>query len=141
MVAATLLSISRLQPCSQPRSSPIIGMVVGITYQKHTLGYIMTFLQHTTNSPEPEDILWDKTNPDLEELRSIIGVHFNSPCRSQEPLNHGAYARVFLYTLQNDIQLVARVILPVRETIKTEAEIAAMDMARGLLIPTIIALL
>ena len=99
------------------------------------MGYIITFLQHKTGStPEPEDILWDKTDPDLEALKSIIGTHFNSPCRSQEPLNHGAYARAFLYTLQNDIQLVARVILPVRETIKTETEIAAMDMARGLLI-------
>jgi hypothetical protein len=104
------------------------------------MGYIITSLQHAIDSRsakstlEPEDILWDKTDPDLEALRSIISAHFNSPCRSQEPLNHGAYARAFLYTLQNDIQLVARVILPVRETIKTEAEIAAMDMARGLLI-------
>jgi hypothetical protein len=104
------------------------------------VGYIIRFLQPITGSrsagstSEPEDILWNKTDPDLGALKGIIGTHFNSPCRSQEPLNHGAYARAFLYTLQNDIQLVARVILPVRETIKTEAEIAAMDMARGLLI-------
>jgi len=44
---------------------------------------------------------------------------------------HGVYARVFLYTLENGLQVIARVILPVREGIKTESEIAAMDMMRG----------
>lgn len=80
---------------------------------------------------EPEDVLWDKICPNLEALENIICTHFGSPCCSKKPLNHGAYARVFHYTLDNNLQLVARVILPVRETIKTESEIAAMDMVRG----------
>jgi hypothetical protein len=45
-------------------------------------------------------------------------------------LNHGAYARAFHYTLENGFQLVARVILPARKTIKTEAEISTMEMVR-----------
>ena len=46
----------------------------------------------------------------------------------------GAYARAFLYTLDSGLKVVARVILPVRETIKTEAEVSAMDTVRGLFI-------
>jgi hypothetical protein len=75
--------------------------------------------------------LWDEINPDLEELDRIIFDHFKSSHRSKEPLNHGAYARVFHYTLENGFQLVARVILPARETTKTEAEVSAMEMVRG----------
>jgi hypothetical protein len=79
----------------------------------------------------PEEILWDQTSPDLSALGDIISTHFNSPCHSREFLGIGAYARAFLYTLENGFKLVARVILPVRETIKTEAEVCAMDTARG----------
>jgi hypothetical protein len=75
--------------------------------------------------------LWDEINPNLEELDRIISEHFKSAHRSMQPLNQGSYARVFHYILENGVQLVARVILPVRETIKTEAEISAMEMVRG----------
>jgi hypothetical protein len=75
--------------------------------------------------------LWDKIDPDLEELERIISEHFGSSHRSKKPLNHGAYARVFHYTLKNGFQLVARVILPTRQTIKTEAEVSTMEMVRG----------
>jgi hypothetical protein len=97
----------------------------------------MAFLQHSTDRKnsashqEPEDVLWDKISPDLEALENIC-TRLGSQCFSKKPLNHGAYARVFHYTLDNDRQLVARVILPVREIIKTESEIAAMDMVRGM---------
>jgi len=38
--------------------------------------------------------------------------------------------RVFLLSLEGDFQVVGRVILPVpRESVKTEAEIAAMELA------------
>lgn len=43
----------------------------------------------------------------------------------------GAYARVFLFTLENDQQVVGRVVLPVRETAKTEAEVASMILVRA----------
>jgi hypothetical protein len=43
----------------------------------------------------------------------------------------GAYARVFLFTLEDDKQVVGRVVLPVRETVKTEAEVASMILVRG----------
>jgi len=37
----------------------------------------------------------------------------------------------FLFTLEDDQQLVGRVVLPVRETAKTEAEVASMILVRG----------
>ena len=82
--------------------------------------------------PEPEDTLWEQINPDLDALRLIIANHFGSPCQSQEPLPHGAYARAFLHILQDGLHVVARVILPIRRTLKTEAEVAAMDFIRGM---------
>jgi hypothetical protein len=94
---------------------------------------ILTILQPSEDS-HSEDELWHKTSPDITALKAIINDHLNSPCLTEQPMNHGAYARVFLYTLQNGIQVVARVILPVRESLKTESEIAAMDMMRGMLI-------
>jgi hypothetical protein len=90
----------------------------------------LTILQHC-ESADSEDELWNETNPDIEALKTIIKDHFNSSCQTEEPMIHGAYARVFLYTLENGLQVIARVILPVRETVKTESEIAAMDMMRG----------
>jgi hypothetical protein len=84
-----------------------------------------------SSAPELEDILWDQTSPDLSALGEIISSHFDSPCHSRKLLGNGAYARAFLYTLENGFKLVARVILPVRETIKTEAEVCAMDTTRG----------
>ena len=46
-------------------------------------------------------------------------------------MDDGAYARVFLFSLENDMQVVARVILPVRESLKTEAEVVTMEVVRG----------
>jgi hypothetical protein len=97
----------------------------------------MALLQHFTDRKtsafhqDPEDVLWDKISPDLEALENIC-TRLGSQCFSKKPLNHGAYARVFHYMLDNNLQLVGRVILPVRETIKTEPEIATMDMVRGM---------
>ena len=82
-------------------------------------------------SPEPEDVLWEEINPDLDAFRTIISNHFSSPCESHEPLQPGAYARTFLYILQDGLHVVGRIILPARRTLKTEAEVAAMDSIRG----------
>jgi len=46
-------------------------------------------------------------------------------------MDDGAFARVFLFMLENGMQVVARIILPVRESVKTEAEVAAMELVRG----------
>ena len=86
----------------------------------------------SSDSPEPEDILWEQINPDLDALLPIISSHFGSPCQSQEPLQHGSSARVFRYILQDGLHVVAKVILPARRTLKTEAEVAAMDAIRGM---------
>ncbi|KAL0958432.1 hypothetical protein HGRIS_000574 [Hohenbuehelia grisea] len=85
----------------------------------------------SADSLEPEDILWEQTNPDLGAYRAIIEGHFGSPCTKQEPLEPGAYSRVFLYTMQDGLKIVGKVVLPARRTIKTEAEVAAMDTMRA----------
>ena len=72
-----------------------------------------------------------KSTPNLDAFRTIISNHFGSPCESQQPLQPGAYARTFLYVLQDGLQIVGRVILPARRTLKNEAEVAAMDSIRG----------
>ena len=92
---------------------------------------ILTILQGC-GCADAENELWNEINPDVEALKGIIRDHFNSSCQTEEPMNHGAYARVFLYTLENGLQVIACVILPVRESIKTESEIAAIDMVRGM---------
>ena len=88
-------------------------------------------LKRSSDSPEPEDVLWEQINPDLDAFRSIISNHFGSPCESHELLQPSAYARTFLYILQDGLHVVGRVILPARRTLKTEADVAAMDSIRG----------
>lgn len=46
-------------------------------------------------------------------------------------MNGGAFARVLLFTLENGMQVIAHIIFPVRESVKTEAEVAAMELVRG----------
>ena len=46
-------------------------------------------------------------------------------------MDDGTFARVFLFTLENGMQVIARILLPVRESVKTEAEVAAMELLRG----------
>jgi hypothetical protein len=46
-------------------------------------------------------------------------------------MDGGAYARVYLFTLEDDQKVVGRVVLPVRESVRTEAEVAAMELLRG----------
>jgi hypothetical protein len=49
-------------------------------------------------------------------------------------MNNGAYARVFLFALEDGQKIVGRLVLPVRETVKTEAEVGAMELVRGTVI-------
>jgi hypothetical protein len=78
-----------------------------------------------------DDILRDTTNADLQALQDIISTHFHKGCRDRVSMQTGAYARVFLFTLADDRKVIARVVLPIRETVKTEAEVAAMEFVRG----------
>ena len=80
----------------------------------------------------PDELLWQSANVDVAALQSIVSTHFHAQCRRFEPLGSGVFAKVFLFSLENNIQVVGRVILPVRETIKTEAEVAAMELVRGI---------
>ena len=67
----------------------------------------------------------------MAAFHDIVSAHFRAGCRQCVRMDDGAYARVFLFTLENDKKVVGRVVLPVRESIKTEAEVAAMELVRG----------
>ena len=110
---------------------PVVRCMHMYVHTSHIALLSDLLLKKSSDSPEPEDILWEQINPDLDAFRTIISNHFGSPCQSQEPLQPGAYARTFLYILQDGLHVVGRVILPARRTLKTEAEIAAMDSIRG----------
>jgi hypothetical protein len=88
----------------------------------------MTSHSHNLSADES---LWRAANANLMALQDIVSAHFRSPCRNHAPMGGGAYARVFLFTLEDDQQVVGRVVLPVRETVKTEAEVASMILVRG----------
>ena len=87
----------------------------------------------TSNTAAHSEIeaLWQMANPDLEAMGAIIESHFNSSCLTQVRIGAGGYARVFMYTLGDGTQIVAKICLPIGETSKTEAEVATMDSIRG----------
>ena len=88
-------------------------------------------MNHSHQTTSPDEELWQATNADMPALQRIISSHFRSECRQYIRMNDGAYARVFLFTLENNLKVVARVVLPVRESLKTEAEVATMELVRG----------
>ena len=96
-----------------------------ITFPSYT-----TMVNHSHNSLDDER-LWKAANPNLTALQDIISAHFRLPCCHYAPLGGGAYARIFLFTLEDGQQVVGRIVLPVRETVKTEAEVASMVYVRG----------
>ena len=83
------------------------------------------------SSLEPDERLWQAADVEIAALQTIVSIHFHAQCRSFELLGAGSYARAFLFALENNIQVVGWVVLPVRESIKTEAEVAAMELVRG----------
>ncbi|KAF8522834.1 kinase-like domain-containing protein [Gautieria morchelliformis] len=80
----------------------------------------------------PDDELWEATNVDLAALQRIVSSHFHVECQEGILMNDGdgVYARAFLFSLDNK-KVVARVVLPVRESLKTEAEVATMELVRA----------
>lgn len=82
-----------------------------------------------------DEVLWRNTDVDMQALQNIVSSHFRSACQRITRMNEGAYARVFLFTLQSGLQVVGRIVLPVRESVKTEAEVATMGFVRGNHIP------
>ena len=89
-------------------------------------------MTHSHDSCQHEsETLWQATNVDMAALQQIVCAHFRSECQCYTRMDDGAYARVFLFSLENDMQVVARVILPVRESLKTEAEVVTMEVVRG----------
>ena len=78
-----------------------------------------------------DELLWDAASVNLDALEHIVCDHFHSDVCLRTPMNvNGSYARVFLFTVDNDLKVIGRIVLPVREAVKTEAEVAAMDMVR-----------
>ena len=78
-----------------------------------------------------DEKLWLDTAADLNALKCIIYNHFQSTCCDETSMEHRSYARVFLYTLESGQKVIARIVLPVRERFKTEAEVASMNYVRG----------
>ena len=75
--------------------------------------------------------LWQAANVDMKAMEIIISSHFRTSHIHHAPMDDGTFARVFLFTLENGMQVIARILLPVRESVKTEAEVAAMELVRG----------
>ena len=73
--------------------------------------------------------LWQAANVDIKAIEIIS--HFRTSLTHHARMHDGAFARVFLFTLENGMQVIARIILPVRESVKMEAEVAAMELVRG----------
>ena len=78
-----------------------------------------------------DESLWHATDTDITALQHIVSSHFRADCQHYTRMNDGAYARAFLFSMINGMQVVGRVILPVRASIKTEAEVAMMELVRG----------
>lgn len=79
---------------------------------------------------EPEE-LWDEAQPRVHLMKDIIASHFGQNCDCGRELDQGSFARCFLYSLQDGKKLVARIILPARQHVKTESEVATMYFLRG----------
>lgn len=77
------------------------------------------------------EMLWKNANVNMTAMQDIASSHFGSDYHDCTRMDEGAYARVFLFTLKNGFQFVARIVLPVRESVKTQAEVAAMTLVRG----------
>lgn len=83
------------------------------------------------SSQELQNTFWPDIEPRLPALKSIIAAHFGCLCDDLNPLDEGSYARVYVTSLETGHKLVARVVLPVRNGLKTEAEVATMDCVKG----------
>ena len=89
-------------------------------------GYQDTVLQH-----DDDDDDWIGLECNLVHMGTIIEDHFGMPCVFAGELGRGAYARCRRYTLVSGLELAVRLILPVRESVKTEVEVATMTYLRG----------
>lgn len=85
----------------------------------------------TTSSLSSNEIFWQEANINIDALTDIVATHMRSPCQPPTAMTYGAYARLFVFILENDVRVVGRLVLPVREHLKTEAEVSAMVFARS----------
>lgn len=84
-------------------------------------------------SDELADTFWPEVETKLSHLKTIILEHFGSTCTELSLLDEGSYARAYRATLCSGTVLVVRILLPVCDTVKTQAEVATMDAIRGTL--------
>lgn len=77
---------------------------------------------------------WAEVEPRLPAIKPIIDSHFGSSCHDLTPLGEGSWARTYTVSLANGEIYVLRVVLPARDVLKTEAEVATMDSVRGKLV-------
>lgn len=83
------------------------------------------------STQELHDTFWSEVEPKLPLLRDIIAEHFKSSCSDLEFFDEGSYARIYRATVSDGIALAVRIILPIRDNVKTRAEVATMDSLRG----------
>ena len=83
------------------------------------------------HGPSHSDLLWQAADVNMTALETIISSHFSAQWTRCTSMDNGSYGRVFLFSLENELQVVGHVVLPVRESVKTEAEVAAMKLVRG----------
>jgi hypothetical protein len=83
------------------------------------------------SSTDAEDRLWETSFARPEKLKGIIESHFKISCDQKGEIGKGSFARCYRYELADRRQIVARVLLPIREYSKTEAEVATMCFLRG----------
>jgi len=63
-------------------------------------------------------------------FEQIIANHFHISVHHYTLMNSGSYMKVYLFTLKNNFKAIGCVMFPVRETVKTEAEVAVMELVR-----------
>ena len=73
---------------------------------------------------------WSGVEPKLPLLQDIISAHFGLTCSELSPMGGGSFSHIYRGTIENGLQVIARIVLPVRDQVKTEAEIATMDSIR-----------
>lgn len=91
----------------------------------------MSITSSKAEASSAEPAAWKTVTIDLTALRNIIAEHLSAECMEPTFLGQGRYAKTYLFTLKDDRPLVGRVALPMRDALKTGAEVAVMSTFRG----------
>ena len=79
----------------------------------------------------PRGSVSPENDSNLIALRGIITEHFRCSCSELLLLDEGAHSTAYQATLETSKKLFIRIILPIYGGLKTEAEVAVMDLVGG----------